>query len=145
MSADKKQILIADDDDDFRELLSMYLKSKGYDILNASDGIEALETAQSNPVDLILLDVNMPRMDGFQVAERLNLDMGADAPKIMIVTGRSLVEEDVAALLSGAVGALHKPFRMDELLKRVAKALAQTDEDSDWAKIQGASPQESAG
>lgn len=130
------RVLIADDDEDFRALLSIFLRKKGFGILEAFDGIEALRVAEIEKPDLILLDVNMPRMDGFQTASELNLRMGAEAPKIIIITGRSLVEEDVAALLSGAAGALHKPFGMEELNKQILKVLRAAPEDSPWKKIQ---------
>lgn len=123
----KQRLLVADDDDDFRELLYLYLKSKGYDVITARDGGEALEKALSEPLDMILLDLMMPVMDGFQVASEVTAKMGDKAPKILVVTGRNLIEEDVAILLGGAVGIMRKPIKMDELEKNVLFILDGAD------------------
>ncbi len=134
--SEKKQLLVADDDDEFRDLLYMYLKSKGYKVLTASDGGEALKIASSEPIDLLLLDLMMPVKDGFQVASELTAKMGSKAPKILIITGRSLLEEDVAILLSGAAGSMHKPIKLDELRQLVEKILGEDPRSSPFDAIQ---------
>jgi len=133
---DKKQLLIADDDEDFRDLLYMFLCKQGYKVLTASDGQEALDTALSKKLDLLLLDLMMPKLDGFQVASELTAKMGTNAPKILIITGRNLVEEDVALLLAGAAGAMHKPIKLDVLAKTVADILAAKPGESPFSDIQ---------
>jgi len=134
--SDKKLILVADDDDDFRELIALCLRQKNtYEILEACDGREALETAVDQSPDLILLDLMMPVMDGFQVASELTAKLGIAAPKILIITGRNLVEEDVAILLSGATGIMRKPLQTDALLLNV-EAVLNGNLGSDWDAIQ---------
>ena len=133
---DKKRILVADDDEDFRMLLYMYLKRKGYEVLTAEDGGQALDIALKEPLDLLLLDLMMPVKDGFQVASELTARMGVSAPRILVITGRNLLEEDVALLLAGVAGAMHKPIKMEELSKEVERLLAMRPEESPLAGLQ---------
>lgn len=133
----RKKILVADDEDDFRELMFLYLKrQEHYELFEARDGGEALKTAMERSPDLILLDLMMPVLDGFQVASELTSRLGTAAPKILIVTGRNLVEEDAAILLSGATGIMRKPVKMEQLLKNVERALDGDPLDADWSAIQ---------
>ncbi|PIP82464.1 MAG: two-component system response regulator [Elusimicrobia bacterium CG_4_9_14_3_um_filter_62_55] len=133
----RKKILLADDEDDFRELMTLYLmRVDRYELFEARDGGEALEKAIAESPDLILLDLMMPVLDGFQVASELTARLGVSAPKILIVTGRNLVEEDAAILLSGAIGIMRKPVKMEQLLKNVERALAGDPLDADWSAIQ---------
>ena len=133
----RKKILLADDEDDFRELMTLYLmRVDRYELFEARDGGEALEKAIAESPDLILLDLMMPVLDGFQVASELTARLGVSAPKILIVTGRNLVEEDAAILLSGATGIMRKPVKMEQLLKNVERALAGDPLDADWSAIQ---------
>lgn len=131
----RPKILVADDEDDFRELLCLYLKSKKYDILQAADGAQALEISLAQKPDVLLLDLTMPVLDGFQVASELSAKMGAQAPKILVVTGRNLVEEDVAVLLGGALGIMRKPVKMDDLAANVASILRYRPGDSPLSLI----------
>jgi len=133
----RKKIPLADDEDDFRELMTLYLmRVDRYELFEARDGGEALEKAIAESPDLILLDLMMPVLDGFQVASELTARLGVSAPKILIVTGRNLVEEDAAILLSGAIGIMRKPVKMEQLLKNVERALAGDPLDADWSAIQ---------
>jgi len=133
---DKKRILVADDEDDFRELICLFLKSKKYEVLEACDGGEALSKALSERPDVLILDLMMPVMDGFQVASELTAKMGAEAPKILVVTGRNLVEEDVAILLGGALGIMRKPVKMEDLAANVARILEFKPGDSPLSLIE---------
>lgn len=134
---DKKKILIADDDDDFRDLLLLSLRlKKAYELIEARDGGQALEKALAQSPDLILLDLMMPVMDGFEVASALTDKLGTAAPKIIIVTGRNLVEEDAAILLSGATGIMRKPISPAVLVENVERALRGETLDADWTAIQ---------
>jgi DNA-binding response OmpR family regulator len=119
--ADRKRILIADDDPDLLELLKLDLSYNGYDIITAANGKDALATAQVEKVDLILLDVMMPYIDGYHVAYELSNKMGAQTPKIIIMTSRDTVREKGIALMSGAISLLQKPFPMAELHARLTE------------------------
>ena len=81
--AGKKRILVADDDPDLLDLLAMDLGFQGYDVLTAANGKDALQTALSEQLDLVLLDVMMPYIDGYHVAYELTNKLGAKAPRIV--------------------------------------------------------------
>ena len=123
--ADPKRILVADDDSDLVELLQMDLAFQGYEVLCASNGKEALETATKEKLDLILLDVMMPYIDGYHVASEICAKMGPNAPKILIMTSRDTVREKGIALMSGAVSVLQKPFGMADLHDRIKEVLGR--------------------
>jgi len=120
---DRKRILVADDDPDLLELLKMDLDFQGYEVLAATNGKEALEMATREKVDLILLDVMMPYIDGYHVASELSSKMGAAVPKIVIMTSRDTVREKGIAMMSGAVSVLQKPFEMTHLHEHIKSIL----------------------
>ena len=124
MADRKRRILIADDDPDLLELLKMDLSFQEYEVLPAVNGKEALEMATlEEGLDLILLDVMMPYIDGYHVASEICSKMGANAPKIMIMTSRDTNREKGIALMSGAVSVLQKPFGMAELHNKIKEIL----------------------
>lgn len=123
--ADPKRILVADDDPDLLDLLKMDLGFQGYEVLAATNGKEALHLAMSEHLDLVLLDVMMPYIDGYHVAYELTNKLGAKAPKIMIMTSRDTIKEKGIALMSGAAEVLQKPFEMAKLHERVTAILAK--------------------
>ncbi len=115
-----KSILVVDDDQSLRELLKLHLSSAGYSVTTASDGIEAGYAVLKNPPDLIITDVNMPNMDGYQFVEALKSDKSL--PKIPVIFLTSM--DDVARGKDlGAVGYITKPVRADRLLAVVAEHL----------------------
>jgi two-component system response regulator VicR len=122
--ADRKRILVVEDDLDLLELLKTDLSAQGYDTLTAVDGKEALQLALSERLDLMLLDVMIPYIDGYHVAYEVTNKLGPKAPHIIIVTSRDTTREKGIALMSGAHEVVQKPFEMAELRKRVAAALA---------------------
>jgi two-component system response regulator MprA len=118
------RILVADDDPAVRESLRRSLSFNGYDVSLASDGLEAL-TASSEPVpDLVLLDVNMPGIDGLEVCRRIRAS-GSDVP-VLILTARVEVGDRVLGLDAGADDYLPKPFALEELLARIRALLRRT-------------------
>jgi DNA-binding response OmpR family regulator len=123
MMADKKRILVADDDPDLLDLLKMDLGFQGYEVLVAANGKDALQMAMTEPLDLVLLDVMMPYIDGYHVAYELTNKLGAKAPRIVIMTSRDTVKEKGIALMSGAMEVLQKPFEMAKLHERIKKCL----------------------
>ena len=124
--ADRKRILIADDDPDLLDLLQTYLTHQGYDVIAAANGKDALKLALTETVDLIMLDVMMPYIDGYHVAYELTNKLGAKAPRILIMTSRDTVKEKGIALMSGAMEVIQKPFEMKNLHERVAALLAKS-------------------
>ena len=124
MMADKRRILVADDDPDLLDLLKMDLGFQGYEVLVAANGKDALQMAMTETLDLVLLDVMMPYIDGYHVAYELTNKLGAKAPRIMIMTSRDTVKEKGIALMSGAMEVIQKPFEMTKLHERVSDLLA---------------------
>ena len=122
--ADRKRILIADDDPDLLELLQTYLTHQGYDVIAAANGKDALKLALTETVDLIMLDVMMPYIDGYHVAYEVSNKLGEKAPRIVIVTSRNTSREQGIALMSGAYEIIQKPFDMNQLSTRVAQIIA---------------------
>jgi len=119
----RKRILIADDDPDIIDLLESYLKRAGFDVTIRVNGKDALQTAETEKFDLVLLDVMMPYIDGYHVASEISSRLGTDAPKIIIMTSRDTASEKGIALLSGACEVVQKPFSLDELDAKLKAAL----------------------
>lgn len=110
------RVLIIDDDKKFVPLLERGFLFEGFDVATALTGEEAIERAQSAPPDVVVLDIGMPGLDGFDVLRRLRGD--SDVPIIML-TARDEVADKVAALGLGADDYVAKPFAFDELVARV--------------------------
>ena len=108
------KILVVDDDESLRELLRMHLAAAGYEVSTAPDGISAGYLVLKNPPDLILSDINMPHMDGFEFVAALKSD--TSLPNIPVIFLTSLEDGDQRGKELGAVGYLTKPVRADRLL-----------------------------
>lgn len=118
-------ILIAEDEVGISRVIERGLRAEGYRTTVVTDGLSALETATSGDVDLVVLDVGLPRMDGFTVLRMLRT-MEEPVPIIMC-TARDSVEDTVSGLESGADDYLAKPFRVEELVARVKLRLRQAE------------------
>lgn len=119
-----KRILIADDDPDIIDLLESYFKRAGFEVTAKINGKDALQAAETGKYDMVLLDVMMPYIDGYHVASEISSRLGAEAPKIIIMTSRDVSSEKGIALLSGAMDVLQKPFTLEELDAKIKAALA---------------------
>jgi DNA-binding response OmpR family regulator len=117
------RILVVDDDADIRLLVRSLLERAGYDVQEAEDGKAALRTFYESPPALVILDVSMPELDGYQTLERLR-DL-SDVPVLML-TARSQELEKVRGLSAGADDYVAKPFGRQELLARVQALLRRT-------------------
>ena len=116
-------VLVVDDSATVRAVVAVELETAGYTVLEADDGLTAVQTCRSRPVDVVLLDVEMPGLDGWGAVEQLKRDpMPADVP-VVFLTGRSAAEDVVHALELGAHDFVSKPPRPAELRARVASAL----------------------
>jgi len=125
VSKDKmKRILVIDDEEDLVELLDRRLQSAGYEMLQALDGEEGLEVAIEQVPDLIILDISMPKMDGYQVCERIKSNKKLkDVPIIMLTALGAPVDKIVGKAL-GADAYLTKPFDNKELLNKIEELIA---------------------
>lgn len=117
------KILIADDNIQNVELLDAYLSGRGYEIETAEDGAETLEKVQSFAPDLILLDIMMPKLSGFEVCEKLKSDLRTKEIMILMVTALSELGDIERAVNAGCDDYLSKPVNKFELLKRVDNML----------------------
>ncbi len=119
------RILVADDDPFIRRLVVFTLKKRGYEILEASDGRIALETARREKPDLAVLDVLMPELTGLEVTQALGSDPQTCHMPILILSASAQQSEIEAGLASGATSYLVKPFEPKALGERVAAILAE--------------------
>ena len=120
-----KKILVVEDERNIVDILTFNLAREGYDTLEALDGAEGLRLALAEDPDLILLDLMLPKMDGFEVCRRLR-EQGRATPIIML-TAREEETDKVLGLELGADDYITKPFSMRELLARVKSNIRRTD------------------
>jgi two-component system chemotaxis response regulator CheY len=114
-----RTILVVDDSNDVRELLRMHLADAGYEVLTAEDAVEAGRVILRGAPDLMIVDVNMPYMDGFELVATLLADTTIPLFPVMFLTSRDDAED--RAELLGAVACLRKPVLADRLLRTVAR------------------------
>jgi DNA-binding response OmpR family regulator len=120
------RVLIADDDRDITEIISFSLRRYGYQVLIASDGQQALELAERDHPDVVILDVMMPKIDGYEVCRRLRL---ASHIPIIMLTAKDEENDKVFGLDVGADDYLTKPFSHKELLARIRAVLRRAQND----------------
>jgi two-component system, OmpR family, response regulator ResD len=112
----RRRVMIVEDDDSIRELVSQYLQLEGYEVIQATNGLEGLQLAVRHPADLVILDLTLPGIDGFEVARRLRV--GSAVP-ILMLTGRVGESDKLEGFGVGADDYITKPFLPRELLVRV--------------------------
>ena len=120
----RSSILVAEDDPAIGNALQRALTHAGYQARRADDGAQALEMLAGQPVDLVVLDVSMPHVDGLEVCRRLRRD--GDRTPVLMLTARHTIGERVEGLDAGADDYLVKPFSLDELLARIRALLRRT-------------------
>jgi two-component system response regulator MprA len=118
------RLLVVDDDPDVRDSLERALRHAGYAVTTAVHGADALDSVARSPVDLIVLDVLMPMVDGFDACRRLR-ERG-DATPVLVLTARDAVDDRVTGLEVGADDYLVKPFALRELMARVRALLRRS-------------------
>jgi DNA-binding response OmpR family regulator len=118
-------VLAADDDEDILELVAFRLERSGYTVLRARDGEEALRVALEAKPDLAVLDVMMPKLDGFELTRRLRADSATSAMPIILLTARAQDADVQAGFDAGADDYLRKPFSPQELRARVQAILGR--------------------
>ena len=121
----KPRILVVDDEPEAVELVEFNLKQSGYAVITAADGAEALKKARGQTPDLIVLDVMLPEMDGFEICKTLRLDPATAKIPILMLTAKAAEIDRVLGLELGADDYLTKPFSPRELLLRIKKILAR--------------------
>ena len=121
------KLLIADDDDEIRDLLEFDISHSGYEVDCAKDGMEALEKAVSNKYDVILLDVMMPKMNGFEVCA--NIRKSGQKTPILLLTAKGTIGDKTQGFDCGADDYLVKPFDIREVLLRIRALLRRNSEE----------------
>ncbi len=122
------QVLIAEDEERIASFIQKGLRGHGFATVTATDGVTALDLAQSDMVDLVILDIGLPMLDGFEVLRRLRA-AGSTVP-VIILTARDTIPDKLTGLGGGADDYMVKPFSFDELLARIRLRLRDTTDTS---------------
>jgi DNA-binding response OmpR family regulator len=123
-----KKILVVDDEDDILHFLELVLREKGYGVATAAGGHEALTKAQLEKPDLILLDIMMPQMDGWEVLKLLRVDPETAQIPVAMLSARTEAKDRVQGLQEGAIDYICKPFSLQELLGKIETIFQQVGE-----------------
>ncbi len=121
--ADASRILVVDDEDALRTVLSGELSSAGYDVSTASDGEEALTEVQNKKFDLLLLDIKMPRLDGFEVLKYVKKNN--PSVKVIMLTGFADLKNAIESKKLGAEDFVSKPYDLVDLLTTIERVLSE--------------------
>ena len=122
------KILVAEDDPDIRELIALSLRFAGYEVIPAADGQQAVDLAVERKPDLIMLDIRMPRLTGFEALEQIKQrDEFAQTP-VVILSAKGQESEIQAGLELGAIQYILKPFAPDELVAKIKQLEASISE-----------------
>jgi DNA-binding response OmpR family regulator len=114
-----KRVLIVDDEDDILHFLALVLREKGYEVSTASGGEDAVAQARGAPPDLVLLDIMMPQMDGWQVLRLLRNDERTAGVPVALLSARTGARDRVQGLQEGAIDYICKPFSLQELFGKI--------------------------
>jgi DNA-binding response OmpR family regulator len=125
----RARVLVVDDDSDIRRLVRELLERAGYEVVDAANGREGLRTLYATSPDLVLLDVSMPELDGWQTLERIR---DLTAVPVLMLTARDTEMEKVRGLKEGADDYVTKPFGRQALLARVEALLRRSAGRTDW-------------
>ena len=121
------EILVVDDDRDVAQSIEMALRRRGFRVIIAYSGVEALKTLRRYRPDLLILDVLMPGMSGMEVCRRLRADAGLSDLPIILLTARGQESDRIEGLKAGADDYISKPFNLEELLLRVRAVLRRSN------------------
>ncbi len=116
-------VMVVDDNPTTRHLIGLYLKRQGYGLLEAENGLEALEKLAQGPVDLIITDLNMPQMDGVAFTHAVKQDPVLGTIPVLILTSEDGAQERLNGLAAGAAAYLTKPVSPERLIQEVARLM----------------------
>ncbi len=123
----KKKILLVDDEKDLTALVSLHMKMAGFEVLTANNGEKALDLSREEKPDLIILDLMLPKIDGWEVCKRLRQDPGISNIPVIMLTARAETEDKLKGFEAGADDYVTKPFSPRELVARVKRVLARAE------------------
>ncbi len=129
-----KNLLLVDDDPNLILLVKDFLEFKGYTVLTANNGLEALSVIKDNSVDMIICDIMMPEMDGYALVQEIKQDSEYNSIPVMFLSAKGQTQDRVKGLNIGAEIYMAKPFEPEELLAQVESTLKQTDRLIDLTK-----------
>jgi len=121
----KEKILVVDDEPDIVKLVTLKLANEGFRVIGAGDGEEALKKVEEGKPDLIILDISMPKMDGWEVCEKIKAKPESKDIPIIMLTALGYISEEFKGLRLGAVKYIKKPFDADELINVVYQVIEQ--------------------
>ena len=121
----KKRILLVDDDPDILKVNRVLLEREGYDVLTATGGEEAIELVKGGEVDLMVLDIMMPNVDGFEVCQRLKEDDSSVEIPVLMLTAKTELADKILGYFVGAADYLTKPYDKSALLEKVRNLLGE--------------------
>ncbi len=119
-------ILVADDDPEIIDLLRLDLELMGFSVDAVGDGMNALKKAEAKPYDLVVLDVMMPKMDGFEVCKRIRANRSSASVPVILLTAKGTIEDKIRGFNAGADDYLVKPFEFQELMVRMRALFRRT-------------------
>lgn len=123
MPTTKKTILIADDSESIRELVGLTLTAAGYEVLKSEDGERALAELDGKRIDLVITDLNMPKIDGIDLIRKIRTKESYGTVPILLLTTESQATKKEEARVAGATGWIVKPFIQDKLIAVVQKVI----------------------
>ncbi|MGC4073279.1 MAG: response regulator [Nibricoccus sp.] len=126
----KRTVLLIEDNDANRYLARFILEKNGFEVVQASNGAEGVRLALERPPHLVLMDIEMPEMDGYEAAGRLRANPATAQVPIMAFTSYAHPSDRERALTQGFSDYLEKPFEVDEFIRRVTRLLPSTSSDS---------------
>lgn len=121
--AEKSRVLVVDDEEALRYLLSTELAAEGYEVETAGDGDEAIEAIKQKDYDVVLLDIKMPRVDGFEVLRFIK--QNKPEIKVIMLTAYADVKNAIEALKLGASDFVSKPYDLEDILTSINRALGK--------------------
>ena len=121
MSVDRPKVLLVDDEENIRFLVGSALSAQDLDVTSVDNGADALNRLRAEPIDVVVLDINLPDIDGFEILRRLRADGWAGS--VLFLTARGATDDRVRGLTSGGDDYITKPFALEELVARVHVAL----------------------
>jgi two-component system, cell cycle response regulator DivK len=120
----RSRVLVVDDYADAREMYSEYLQFSGFDVVEAANGIEALQRAVEDQPDIILMDLSLPVMDGWEATRRLKADGRTACIPVVMLTGHTLAGISEGAMKAGCEAFVTKPCLPEDLVKEIRRVLA---------------------
>ena len=122
----QRRVLVCDDQPEIRELAAAVLRQAGFGVTTAANGRKALESLNEDTADLVLLDINMPEMDGWETLRLIRADHAHDALPVVMFSVKGEISDKVTSLQEGAAGYITKPFGVDELIERIEVVLNES-------------------